>query len=370
VAINLHDEAQNVYALVPEELALLRAMLNFQHTYRDNVTSSDVGRFFTILESLSDAYPGIKNPKCQGWFKSLFDELVKVSNVDIMFQVFRYRRYVRDTGIEDCWDRRGETKWHNWWYTYHHGWEYWDQNDQTTRIYPEVGLPAGPDNWKNKAQAVLDKWKDNNPEAQYIDKGAVKERAGVAAVHKFEDDVIAKWTEKSSAIAKTKLICTTQKTDLQALQQLNSMDSRSYLFLLHLLIGLSTGNTKMTTFVNKLVVVKTDTDAYPEEKFINQLTYFVLMYLGDAREPDEKYGWNNGQLQAFVKDLKGIIYTGDGGSPGAQAIAKSLDLQLRLLTSISSYPLIDPESSQPLSERKSSTRAALNKALKSITIEA
>lgn len=367
---NVNDDAQAVYAMVPEELHLVRAMLIFQNTYRDNVNSSDIGKFFTILESLSNSYPDIKNPKCQAWYKAFFDELVKVPSVDIMYQVFKYRRFVRDTGVEDCWDYRSSTEWRNWWYTYHHGWEYWDQSDQTTRIIPEAGLPGGPENWRNKAKALLDKWSDNNPDKQYIDIGPVKERAGVAAVHTFEDAKIAAWTEKSSAIAKTKLICTAQKTDLQTLQSLTSMDSRSYLFLLHLLIGLSTGNAKMTSFVNKLVVAKADTDAYPEEKFINQLTYFVLMYLGDAREPDEKYGWNNGQLQAFVRDLKNVIYTGDGASPGALAIAKSLDLQLRLLASISSYPLIDPESSLSLSERKTSTRAALNKALKSITIEA
>jgi hypothetical protein len=116
----------------------------------------------------------------------------------------------------------------------------------------------------------------------------------------------------------------------------------------------------MTNYVYEISKTKAPTDAYPEETFINQLIYLVLMYLADPREPDTKYKWNNGQLQGFVRDLRSLINTGPSGSA---AIAKSLDLQLHILNVVDSYPLMDPESNLPLSARKADTRAALNEVL-------
>lgn len=368
----MHNNTQTEYAIVSSELAALRVMLLFQNTFQltTPIASKDITTFFTMVEWLSDNYPNVKNSQCLIWYDSFFDGLVSVDKIDIMYQVFKYRRYVHDTGIDNCFYYRGETKWYNWWYTYHHGWKYWDQDDQDTKTDPGVGLPGHPAKWKTKAETLLKAWGDSNPSATYINKGVSNLLKGVIEVHAFEDRIMKEWTGISTVTGSITSLWSKQKADLVALKELTTMDNKCYLFLLHLLTGLATGDTKMTAFVNKLVVVNTSTEAYPEEKFINQLTYFVLMYLGDARETDGKYGWNNGQLQTFVRDLISVINKTTSASPGSTAIAASLNRQLGLLSTISYYPLVDPESSQPLSERKSDTRAALNKALKATPIEA
>ncbi|SEW36467.1 hypothetical protein SAMN05428988_4500 [Chitinophaga sp. YR573] len=368
----MHNDTQTEYALVSSELPSLRVMLIFQNTFQltTPMTSEDIKKFFTMVEWLSGNYPDVKNSQCLIWYNSFFNGLVTVDKVDIMYQVFKYRRYVHDTGIDNCPYYRGETKWYNWWYTYHHGWKYWDQDDQDTITDPGVGLPGHPANWRTMADTLLMAWGDSNPSETYINKGVSNLLKGVNEVHASEDKVMNNWTGISTVTGSISSLWSKQKADLVALKALTTMDNKSYLFLLHLLIGLATGDTKMTTFVNKLVVVNTSTEAYPNEKFINQLTYFVLMYLGDIRETDVKYGWNNEQLQTFVRDLISVINKTTSASPGSTAIVASLNLQLGLLSTISYYPLIDPESSQPLSERKSDTRAALNRALKATPIEA
>jgi hypothetical protein len=159
-----------------------------------------------------------------------------------------------------------------------------------------------------------------------------------------------------------------QWQDLQAMHALDNLDNGSYFYLLHLLIGLSSGNNKMADYVARLTKARTSTEAYPEETFINQLTYLVLMYLGDPNEPGEKYCLNNDSMRAMFNELKSVIHA---VKPGANAVQQSIKKQLRQMDVLSFYPMLDQECTVfTLAERKAMTRNSLLKTFKATAFDA
>jgi hypothetical protein len=354
------------YALEPSELSAFRNLLLFQNTGISHRTLSqtDIGGFFAWIERLSGCYNGAVNTKHKAYYELVFTPLANMSQLPTMYQIFRYRRFVGDIYFDE-YDCYFKDPWYSYWYMYRHGW-YWREmaGDQDMRTLPGMGLPDGPPNWRSKAGDLLSAWGDNPPAAS-IKMGT--EFNNYTPVHTFEDALLTAWTDFPTVTQKIAPLWEKMKTDAMALKESETLDNRCFFFLLHLLIGLGTGDEKMTTYVHRLTSARVSTDAYPEDTFINQLTYLVLMYLGDAREPDGKYNLNNSQLQAMFVELKNII---DPAKPGSNAILQSINLQLRLLSSIASYPLIDPETNIPLSERKASTRSALTRVFKTISFEA
>jgi hypothetical protein len=287
-----------------------------------------------------------------------------MNQLPTMFQVFRYRRYVGEIYF-DPYDCYFKDPWYSYWYMYRHGW-YWREmaGDQDERTPPGVALPDAPSNWRSKAEEILNAWGEKPPAATIM---MGTEFNNWDPVHKFEDALLNKWTDFPSVTQKIAPLWEKMKTDVMAMKDSETtLDNRCFLFLLHLLIGLATGTDKMAGYVQRLTSARVSTDAYPEETFINQLTYLVLMYLGDPREPDGKYSLDHWQLQAMFVELRNII---DPAKPGSNAIQQSINLQLKLLNSTASYPLIDPETNIPLSERKASTRNALTRVFKTISFE-
>jgi len=148
---------------------------------------------------------------------------------------------------------------------------------------------------------------------------------------------------------------------VRALLQPESLSADTYFFLLHVLIALLTGNNDSTSLVQHLINATATSPEYPNAIFINQLTYLVLMHLGDPLGP---YGWNNAQLQTAVSDLSGVVAN---TGPAAQTIQTSLARQAKILYSAASYPLVDPYNPGiGFNQRMADTRSALDRARTSL----
>lgn len=110
----------------------------------------------------------------------------------------------------------------------------------------------------------------------------------------------------------------------------------TYFFLLHLLLALATSTSKDRQRVQQLLNATVTSSEYPNDTFINQLVYLVLMHLADPAGP---FGWTNEQLLEELDLLGGVV---TGTDPGAQAIQASLSSHRRVVQSDASYPMQDP----------------------------
>src|SRR5690349_5544490 len=107
------------------------------------------------------------------------------------------------------------------------------------------------------------------------------------------------WTDVEQVKVGVASVWAAQAHEVRALLQPATLTADTYFFLLHLLVGLLTGDTATAALVEQLVSAIATSQEYPNDTFINQLIYLALMYLGDPLGP---YGWSNAQLQMALAD--------------------------------------------------------------------
>jgi hypothetical protein len=179
---------------------------------------------------------------------------------------------------------------------------------------------------------------------------------------KIEQDVVdpAHWNDARKLSALIDGIVAQQAKSAHAIVNAKSMKAGDAIPLLHQLIAMVTSSQAADVrLAGTLVSTVAPSNEYPNDTFINQLVYYVLMQLAD---PIGNFGLSNAQLQTFMKSL--TLRTKD---PGSAAIEKSLDTHFRILFSASSYPMVDPYvPSIGFTVRQTDTLAALNAALKDV----
>lgn len=356
------------YALEPSELSAFRNLLLFQNTDISTriltTNENDVFHFLIWIDRLSGCYKGAISAKHKAYYDELFSRLCEEDDLAILHQVFNYSMFVSNVGFvsKKSWPN-SEDNWHGYWHAYRHGMSI--ARFSYFSIHPGVVIPTAPQNWKKKIEDLLTAWGDNPP-GKYI-LGDTNTREPYR-VEYGRQDVIKECVHFPTVTKRIVSLWELQWGDLQALQAFDNLDNGGYFYLLHLLIGLSSGNDKkMPDYVARLAGTRTSTEAYPEETFINQLTYLVLMYIGDPNEPGEKYCLNNANMRAMFQELKSVIHA---VNPGANAVQQSIRKQLHQMDVLSFYPIVDQECSLPLAERKAMTRNALLKTFKATAFDA
>ena len=182
-----------------------------------------------------------------------------------------------------------------------------------------------------------------------------------ASVVRFEQSLFdpKNWTDSQSLVknlAGTGL-WQEQSQAFTSLLKLTSLNSDAYFFLLHLLIALGTSTSGDQQAAQKLVSAIASSPEYPNDTFINQLVYLVLMYLAD---PMGNFAWTNAELQAEMSLLEGLVVNQD---PASQAIRTSLAQHQRVRALTLSYPMQDPYApGVGFTQRVSDTLFALDKA--------
>jgi hypothetical protein len=357
------------YALEPSELSAFRNLLLFQNTDISTRTLTtnghDAFNFIVWIDRLSGCYKGAISAKHKAYYDRLFDKFCEEDDLAILHQMFYYCMFTMNVGIvREPWP--GSDNWHGYWQAYRHGMNVGAKTIERISCFviePGVVIPTGPQSWKKKIENLLAAWGDNPPK-KYIP-GETFTR-DIYAIQCELPDALRNCVNFPTVTKRITPLWDLQWQDLQALRAFDNLDNGAYFYLLHLLIGLSSGNNKMADYVARLARARTSTEAYPEETFINQLTYLVLMYLGDPNEPGEKYCLNNDGLRAMFNELKSIIHA---VKPGANAIQQSIKKQLHQMDVLSFYPILDQETNIPLAERKAMTRSALLKTFKATPFE-
>lgn len=359
------------YTLVASELPSVRAWINFQNTFgvgRKQITTADAGNYLGGLAGLTNAYPGVQNPKLKGWIEQLFSFMTTTDEAAKMYLVWQYLTFAVNNTIQapdqDAYGQDGSVDpWVSYWNVFaisrHWGWSTpWWGSDKHCWWVTSLNMPGAPPAWSSKVAGILSQW-GANPPSDLINVGTTFDSQN--AVINFEMPVLQNWTNFPNIVASTAPVWQAQSDTVTALLKEPSLHAESYLFLLHLLIALGTSNTKDQQLAQKIVSAPVNSMEYPNDTLSNQIVYLTLMFFAD---PLGDYGYNNSQLQGLLSDLSGVVVSTD---PASQAIKQSLANQLKILRSDASYPMQDPYNPNVgFNTRLSDTLAALDSARSSL----
>jgi hypothetical protein len=377
------SQDRQTYRLVAGDLAPFQSLLRFQGTFGQGIkqlSTADIGPYFDNLNDLSNAYNQIQNVQLKSWYDQLYSLLIKSPTVyqqdfPALYIVYAYSSFCK-VGL---WD--GGT-WKSFWNAFLLGYSWpngqiknpnWDPNNEwdhppynqiaagTWGPWGSAGMfqlrtpprPSIPLAWKQAIDDLLKAWGDNPP-SKIIDKGVdIKNGDGAGA---FEDNILKTWTDFPNVAVLTAPLWQSQHDTANALLQASSVDVSSYFLLLFLLIGLDTGSAKLQSYANQIVSAPADSQEYPNDIFINQQIYLILLYLAD---PMGEFAWTNAQLQNALNGIHGAIRS---KSPASLAIKTSLENHLKVLVVDSAYPMQDPYSNIGFNQRQTDTLFALDKA--------
>ncbi|HZV71085.1 MAG TPA: hypothetical protein VFG10_16135 [Saprospiraceae bacterium] len=369
-------EYNTEYVLTLEDLPNMHMLMHLQNRLGSGTartSSDDTPEYFRCMMNLGWLYPKVKNAKLKSLYDALFTTLKPVTNQAQMTLVSQYYDYCQRSAIappptdqpmfSGC--SAESYPWRNYWYTFRHGfcysWRCDDQADQyqTNQYWPGVLLPDHTE-WRAQLQAVLTSWGDTPP-TTYIELGAKLEDKTVPATS--SKTKLDTWSGENQMPAKAIAPFETAVNGIiTSILKETSLSPDSYFFLLHLIIGLATSNTVDHQRATKIVKCITSSNEYPNDAFINQLMYMILMILID---PIGTYRFNHDQLKAAMNDLLSAITSTDETS---KMIIQSIQNSLAILNADPSYPMQDPYNpSIGFNTRKADTLEALDGARKSLS---
>ncbi|TCD01187.1 hypothetical protein [Pedobacter psychroterrae] len=340
------------YKLSPAELPGIVGWIAFLETFGSGmpVISDATREFFVKIISVSDNFSRMTNPSYRWMIKSMFTSLNSITNNQQISLASQYMDFCNRNDISLAPnDSEYESvsigmpfTFTSYWVTFLDGYGYrWGRRDdpglyQVTEYHKELNIPHVDEDRYNAISALVSSWKPT-PSNEFIvaqtTTGSQANKTPAAAAKKLIDD----WATKNNMPAKVII-------DFEANQRLKMNDLLKstaafngdvYFFILHLLIGLCTGTAADKGLALSIVKEITSSVEYENEIFINQLIYLSLMYLGD---PKGAYKYNNGQRQAALRDLLGVMKTTDDASI---AIKASINTNLDILNADPSYPMQD-----------------------------
>lgn len=326
------------YTLAAGELTTVQQLLSVQTVIGAGmppVTPPSMAKAIQELSSLCTAYPNLKNSVFRGYVDLLYQALIKVPTVynqpfPALYITYWYRN-----------DSPYKVDLENPWQTFCSG----------DSMFSAWSRPQYPASWKAQIDGLLTAWAQSPP-------SNIIQTTGNRAIWGFEDAILsAKWTDMAAITPGTAALWAAQSSTANDLLQPASLAADAYFFLLHLLLGLVTGDVSAQALAQRIVSAPTSSVEYPNDTFTNQLIYSSLMYLAD---PVGSYGWNNQQLQSYVASLEALLVS---QSPAAAAIKASLVSHGRVLYSDASYPMVDPYNpAVGFTQRQTDTMYALDQA--------
>jgi hypothetical protein len=362
------------YTLTPSELPAVRTLLAWQGTVEmgfDAPTLENVERLMDSIAGLSTAYPGFAEARFKDWVDQLFNAFVATPtsytghSFPVLYIAYHYLQWAR--GFQPIYVHAPEggalqisALLFGWTVKPRQSGpdpdsDVWCPDHWPSRPYPQTWHDAidvlkdglgGYDYYVEESSAKVfhlknDMYVDNDdaPMRLHPPADVFLEGEDAQAVVAFQTQVLSNWSNCGLVFANIAPVWKAQQDTVTAMLAPETLDGSQYFYLLHLLIAVASGTAAMREFAKSIVDYKTDKDApeYPNDTFINQLIYAVLMELADPNGDD---ALTNQQLQALMTDLAGCI---TGPDDCSQAIKTSLQRHGRVLSTDSSYPMQDPE---------------------------
>lgn len=379
----------NTYILTAGELPGLRSLLTFQAQLAAGEGTS-AGDLCAKVDPLLAAYPSIQNTHFKEWYDQLLGQLHTTTTIGeetfpVLHMLWNYQNFCnRQVVVAWRYNPTGPD-WTSFWDTFVNGKTVLVDGvgglvlDPPPRIgdhtYPTLGpwAPPAVATWKQDDQSAMQSWKDSPPStlvanASYPFKVTVCIALIDGGCHYYEENatdgrplvsqqaaIINAWGGAATAASglQTDLL-SAEGTCFDTLITQQSLGGQDYFFLLHLLMGMTTGTSAPSVRARNLIGSPCNSAEYPNDTFANQLVYGVLLTLAD---PLGAWGLNNSQLQALLHDMQGPLL---GNDPGSAAVRQSLVNHHKILAADSAYPLQDPYTNLPFPQRVTDTLASLD----------
>ncbi len=351
---------RGTFPITEEDLETFKTLLTIQQDIgADPVTKAGLTDFMVQLDKLSlEQYARTKSKVVKGWIDLLFSALIKTPTcyakppvrVPGLYIAHHYGMWVsrhHDVGPirnADC--RYG---------LFRHG----IGGGSGTKY--KWDPPAQPPAWKKALNAVLESWDD-----------PAKLPASLFSLHKldWQEDVRRigelfdpkKWTDAAKLKAHAVSLWEAQSQFVKNLlteASLQADDCVSLLSILSVLANSPSDDHRHSAF--QIANLNTDSPEYPNDIFINQLVYYVLM---EWIDPRGGYQWTHEQIK---NEMQKLILAVPHHDPASELMRNTFEVQAAVLKASPSYPMFDPyNASTNFAERKTDTLFALVEAGKTL----
>lgn len=378
------------HTLTVDDTAAFAALLRAQGALGPARTAPGQAQFLAFFEAIDtfayNAYTRITNPRLEGWVDQLYAPLIGTRTCYGISAAGMYVLYVYAQFTKACFRHGAPVHWP----TDQTIIDYWHSRggrEPCPSFFGTHFLPSanpwnffgtsGTGMWKPPAQpmAFLDAMskdidilnaalqaagKCTSTVALFIDEG-LGTCTEPECVVEFEQSRFdpAHWTDAGTFTANLARapLWQEQRDDVTGMLRPEALDGDDYLFLLYLLVALSSGDARNRQLAQRIACADASSSEYPNDTFANLLVYLTLLNLAD---PAGDYAWTNTQLQAHVATLVGAV---TGTDPASQALKAALTRHGKVLRSDTSYPMHDPYCpSVGFNRRVSDTLFALDEA--------
>jgi hypothetical protein len=341
------------YSLTAEDIAAFPTLVRIQGDIGPGISpliQAGVWDFMVQLDVLAkEHYAQIHNAQLKAWVDGIFTPLsttttVYQCSVTVLYIAASWGRWLPAFGAK--WGRlNGNILYPQ---------DFWTFCYARDDHWP---WPDAPGYWNNALYALIGGWEfDGPPQVALFYKGDLITFAQQAAAQQALFDP-SRWTDVGTVSQIVGKVAQAQSTDVHALMTGGALTPDSALFLPYLLLGMGTSVADDQRLAAKILSASAPSPEYPNDTFVNQLVYLMLMSLAD---PLGNFGWPNGTLQSTLQNLIAAIQHGD---PASAALKRSLTNHLKLLVSDASYPMQDPYNpATGFTVRQTDTLAALNRA--------
>lgn len=343
------------YILKKDQLSVYASFIKFQSDFgpQENVDSNDIDNFFQQIYGLTKTYNTIQGIPLQSNVDLLFQNLsdsnafnqpVSEGTMPKYWLVWSYKTTsLNNRDYLYTWINRKPPKLDT-------GWAF--------SAYVYNYIPVVPQSWADSIKSVMDNWGYDKPDLNLILPSTTEADPKIAA--NFEIGVLNNWTSFSKVTSINSNLWTAIEVELDTMIS-KSLSEENYLYLLYVLISLSSGTASQQSKVQSILETPCSTIEYPNDIFCNQLTYLCIMVLGDL---SGSYKMQNSDLIAWIKPLIDSI---TNSSTPSNTIKTSLSGQLKRLQDNQGYPISDGHASgYPFNTRLRDTYIALNESLNSI----
>ena len=279
----------NDYALTAAELPQVRAWIRFQNAFgagRKQVSINDAAAYLSTLNSLSDAYSLLHNPKLKGLIEQFFSFMSATDDVAENYFIAMYYLFCKNNDIQppppDAYtDGEWAQPWISFWnvfaVSFIYEWRTPPNGSNRHGIWQSnLNMPSYPRPWGIKLNNLLTTWA-TNPPAPRIDQGVKIDSH--AATADFENKVLQKWTDFPKLVASTAPVWKAQRDLVMDMLKEPSLSADGNLLLLHLLIALCTSNVNDQALALKVAGAPVNSIEYPNDSLSNQIVYLTLCIL-------------------------------------------------------------------------------------------
>jgi hypothetical protein len=265
--------SDTAYTLAPSEYAAMQSLLAFQGKWGvgpKTLTVADVPGYLNALANLAQfSYPAIVNATIKGWLDAFYNSVVTSptsaypgQTFAAMYIVAAYQSFVQAN--PNAGSPPGPHFPTSFCQVFFFGQSPTDAPGVAWGQVPAMWRPTAPSIWQSTTNATIGNWVPNSfPTTLIMDGDAAGDYLpGPAIVVESIQRVLNGWSDFPNVAQTSYGLWNSQVALVNAfITQQNALDADTYLFLLHVLIGMASGNIHAQGLANQVVAATASSTA-------------------------------------------------------------------------------------------------------------